>query len=493
MPGSATGAHPVLNRADPIADPIADLPLPIARSSSALPVSGLLLLAAIAAATRAQGAFYASDQLLLAALLVGAAVAALWSARPTSSELGFVGVFAGAVGVWSMASAVATHHTRAAVPGLALLAGIGVVLVIVRRFDARQRSIVTDGVTAIGVAAALSGWVGVAGHLGPFAHVDQALWRAATSLTYANAAAGLLVPLALLCLARAAESASRRETVLRALALTALLIGLEATFSRGGAFALFVGLAVLLRLSRNRRQLVGMVVSALVGSGIAIPGLLPAIPESSQPHWALAIASALVGLGSAAALAVTLNSRARTPTSPEARRASRVTRMGCRRHWCRHSRGALFLPTMRHAAIAVAHPRLNPASSDRAHESSAALDEIRAHPLLGVGPGTQQLQWSGADGAVYTDQYAHDEYLQTAWKSGLVGLGLMLAMLFAIGRRIVRGSSGPTSPGTWAGAVAGLAALAVASGFDFLWHLPVIPLVGALLAGLSSNSEEQRS
>jgi hypothetical protein len=45
----------------------------------------------------------------------------------------------------------------------------------------------------------------------------------------------------------------------------------------------------------------------------------------------------------------------------------------------------------------------------------------------------------------------------------------------------------------WGGAVAGLAALATASGFDFLWHLPVIPLVGALLAGLSSNSEEQPS
>jgi O-antigen ligase len=241
--------------------------------------------------------------------------------------------------------------------------------------------------------------------------------------------------------------------------------------------------------------LVGRLVSALVGSGIAIAGLLPAIPDSSKPHWALAVASALLGLGSAAALAVTFNSRARTPTLPEARRHVRRALLG----WAVGAVGvgtlaaALFLPTMRHAAIAVAHPRLNPASSDRAHESSAALDEIRAHPLLGVGPGTQQLQWSGADGAVYTDQYAHDEYLQTAWKSGLVGLGLMVAMLFAIGRRIVRGSSGPTSPGTWAGAVAGLAALAVASGFDFLWHLPVIPVVGALLAGLSSNSEEQRS
>jgi len=500
MRGSATGTHPALNRFDPATE----MPLSIDPPSSALPASGLLLLAAIAAATRAQGAFYASDQLLLAALLLAAAAAALWSARPSSSELGFVGVLAGAVGAWSMASAVAAHHVRAAVPGLALLAGIVVVLVIVRRFDARQRSVVADGVTAIGVAAALSGWVGVAGHVGPLAHVDQALWRAATTLTYANAAAGLLVPLALLALARAAESTSRRETMLRVLAVTTLLLGLEATFSRGGAFALFVGLAVLLGLSRDRRRLVGMLVSALVGSGIAIAGLLPGVPDSSRPHWALAIASAVLGLGSAAALAVTLDSRARTRTSPAS--PTSPTSSGSRSHGRRALLGwaagagvvstlavALFVPTMRHAVVAVAHPRLNPASSDRAHESAAALHEIRAHPFVGVGPGTQQLQWSGSDGAAYTDQYAHDEYLQMAWKSGLVGLGLVLAMFFAIGRRVVRGRIGPTSPGMWGGAVAGLAALGTASGFDFLWHLPVIPLVGALLAGLSSNSEEQRS
>jgi O-antigen ligase len=326
----------------------------------------------------------------------------------------------------------------------------------------------------------MSGWVGVAGHIGPLAHVDQALWRAATTLTYANAAAGLLVPLALLALAKAAESASRVETMLRCLAVTTLLVGIEATFSRGGAFALLVGLAVLFGLTCHRRRLVGMLVSALVGSGIAIAGLLPGIPDSSTPHWALAIASMLLGLGTAAALAVTLNSRALLGWTVGLVGVSALA-------------AALFVPTMRHAVVAVAHPRLNPASSDRAHESSAALDEIRAHPLVGVGPGIQQLQWSGPDGAVYSDQYAHDEYLQLAWKSGLVGLGLVLAMFVAIGRRIVRGRIGPASPGMWGGAVAGLAALATASGFDFLWHLPVIPLVGALLAGLSSNSEEQPS
>ncbi|MDQ1542276.1 MAG: hypothetical protein QOH29_3002, partial [Actinomycetota bacterium] len=233
MRGSPTGADGALIQIDPLPE----IPRSIEPSSNGLPASGLLLLAAIVAATRAQGAYYASDQLLLAALLLAAAAAALWSARVTSSELGFVGLLAGAVGAWSVASAVAAHHVRAAVPGLALLAAIIVVLVIVRRFDGRQRSILADGVTAIGVAAAVSGWLGVAGHIGPLAHVDQALWRAATTLTYANAAAGMLVPLALLALAKAVESTSRVETMLRSLAVTVLLVGIEATFSRGGAFA----------------------------------------------------------------------------------------------------------------------------------------------------------------------------------------------------------------------------------------------------------------
>lgn len=38
----------------------------------------------------------------------------------------------------------------------------------------------------------------------------------------------------------------------------------------------------------------------------------------------------------------------------------------------------------------------------------------------------------------------------------------------------------------WAGAVAALAALLIHSGFDFLWQLPVIPLTGGLLVGLTS-------
>jgi len=37
--------------------------------------------------------------------------------------------------------------------------------------------------------------------------------------------------------------------------------------------------------------------------------------------------------------------------------------------------------------------------------------------------------------------------------------------------------------------VAGLCGLAAASLLDFLWHVPVIPLVGAVLAGLCAPTK----
>jgi hypothetical protein len=40
--------------------------------------------------------------------------------------------------------------------------------------------------------------------------------------------------------------------------------------------------------------------------------------------------------------------------------------------------------------------------------------------------------------------------------------------------------------GRWAGASAAVTALAVHSGFDFLWHPAVLPLLGGLLCGLAA-------
>jgi O-antigen ligase len=80
--------------------------------------------------------------------------------------------------------------------------------------------------------------------------------------------------------------------------------------------------------------------------------------------------------------------------------------------------------------------------------------------------------------------YAHDEYLQTLVELGAIGLALLLALLGAAALVVLRRPDGGGYPAAAAGAVAALGALAVHSAFDFVWHVPVIPLTAAALLGL---------
>jgi O-antigen ligase len=445
----------------------------VAAPRRSMPVAALLLLAALAAGVRAQGAFYAGGQLVVGVLVVAAAVAALRSRRIRGREFGLPGVFASMLAAWSIASDVVAHHAAAALPGVALLAAILVTFAIVARLDATQRGWFVDAITVIGVAAGLSGWVGVVAHVAPLAHVDQGLWRAATTLTYANAAAGLLVPIAFVALVRLAESVSRCDRAVRSVAATALLVSIAATFSRGGAVAMLAGLVVL-ALVPDRRAIGRALVGPAVGASIGVAGLLVGVPQNAHSHVVAASALLVVGIGVAAAIASLATSRQLVLIVGAAIVAAAVA--------------IVMSPSTRHAALTIAHPRLTTTSDDRAHESSAALSQIEKRPLLGAGSESQTLQWSAPDGSVMIDRYAHDEYLQVAWKSGVVGLALLVAMFGAFAARIRRGHR-QVSSAMWAGAVAGLCGLAASSALDFLWHVPVIPLVGAVLAGLCAPTK----
>ena len=67
--------------------------------------------------------------------------------------------------------------------------------------------------------------------------------------------------------------------------------------------------------------------------------------------------------------------------------------------------------------------------------------------------------------------------------SGTAGLGVLA---YSIWRRRPRRRAGQPSArfGRWVGVVAALSALGVHSAFDFLWHIPLIPLIGAALVGM---------
>jgi O-antigen ligase len=138
---------------------------------------------------------------------------------------------------------------------------------------------------------------------------------------------------------------------------------------------------------------------------------------------------------------------------------------------------------MADTAVRLTDTRLTIASPDRAAAARAALQLAADRPLTGTGPGRAVLTWVQHNGRV-TSRYVHNEYLQVLAELGFVGLALLVVLLASLAWTIWRGRLHTPSTAIWAGAAAGLAALAVHSALDFLWHLPAIPLAGAVLAGL---------
>lgn len=139
------------------------------------------------------------------------------------------------------------------------------------------------------------------------------------------------------------------------------------------------------------------------------------------------------------------------------------------------------------AADQLARTRLVTQSSDRGHEWSAALDQFTARPVAGQGPGRATFTWRADDGRWMQARFAHNEYLELLATQGLVGLASLgvagALVLRAWRRRSQISATGSPPDGIRIGAVGALVTFAVHSAFDFLWHVPLLPLVAALLAG----------
>jgi len=429
-----------------------------------LPLHALLLVVALVVAVAAQGAYYGGGQQVLAVVLLLVLFAAL-RARSWSRDdalLPPVGTGA-ALAAWTAGSATVAGDITAALPVIALLAGVVVVLVAVRRLTGGQRDALAAAVVAVGGLVAASGWVGVAWRVTPWALEDQGLWRAATTLTYANAAAGLLVPLASLAVARLVT----RPGVPANLAAWLLLVGAGATLSRGGVLALAVGAAVLATLLGPGRTLRATGPPTL-GAVVALAGLAPSMPASSPPRPVLAAAALMVGVGVAVGAS---------------HLPSRLLALGLALVVLAAGAGLAVGGRGGDAAATGAGTRLNVASPDRVAAARAALQLAAERPLTGTGPDRAVLTWVQNSRRV-TGRYVHNEYLQVLAELGFVGLALLVVLLASLARAVWRGRPHAPSTAVWAGAAAGLGALAVHSALDFLWHLPAIPLVGAVLAGL---------
>jgi O-antigen ligase len=118
----------------------------------------------------------------------------------------------------------------------------------------------------------------------------------------------------------------------------------------------------------------------------------------------------------------------------------------------------------------------------------------RHHLVTGVGPTHLAVRWVDAQGQLTEAHFTHNEYLQLAAEQGVVAPALVVAGLglvaWALGRRVVRSGR---SDWLAAGALGGVAAFAVHSAFDFVWHVPVVPVVVAALVGAGLGLPISRS
>jgi O-Antigen ligase len=443
-------------------------------ATASLPVHGLLLIVALAAAVVSQGAYYAAGQWLVTGVLVAALVAALWAQWWSRADLRLAVLAAcAALAAWTVLRAALAGDAAEAGPTVAVLGGLAIVLLVGRRLTRPQRAAVMAAMVATGALAALTGWVGVAWHIRPWAITDQGLWRAATTLTYANAAAGLLVPLVLVALA---QLAARPRSAVAAMTACLLLVGVAATLSRGGALALLGGVAVLVWLL-GPRPVLGAATAPVAGAAIALAGLVPSMPANGPARPALAVGALAGGLAVAAGLA-RLSVRARVGVLGIIAALAVVM--------------LLQAGPITQAAHSIGGPRLTVVSADRAGALGAGLRLAAEHPLIGVGPGQASFIWATAEGRTVIGRYAHNEYLQVLVELGIIGFLLLLILLAAITRTIWQDRAATPSPAAWAAIAAGLVALALHSALDFLWHIPAIVLTAALLIAMATPTTPQQ-
>jgi hypothetical protein len=429
--------------------------------------SGLVLLLALAAAAFGQGAYFSAVRWFVVALLGVAVVLALAARQLPATDLRDGLVLPGVLlAGWALVRAWAAGSPASGIGWALFGAGTVAVVVVSRRLGTTARGMLLGGLLTIGVAVALSGWLGVALHMRPWGLPSQGLWRAASTLTYANATAGLLVPLALVALARL--TATPRAIPL-SLAAMCLLTGTGAALSRAGVAALGAGLVVLCWLIGPRQVLRAGAVPA-VGAAVALLGLLPSlrVAAPARPEFA--------AVAMAAGLAVVFLAQRYTgwtlalPVIGAALAAAAFL--------------IVLAPQVHDAVHVLTIARLTLASPARSGEAAAAIRVIASHPLAGVGPG-HALRWTSPGGVVYVDQYAHDEYLQILTDLGVVGAALVAVFLVTAGRLLCRARSRSADRALWAGAVAAAIAFAVHSGFDFIWQVPAIPLTVAAIVGLA--------
>lgn len=425
-----------------------------ARDVAAGAPATLALAAGIVIAVLARGGFSGVARLgVIGAVAIAVVVTGLQGQRANPSF-----VVAGALMIAAAApAAVANEAGRGFVAHGSMALLVAGAAWAAANVPASDRRVLRALVLSSSVVVAVTGWVGVVARLEPWAQVDQELWRAASSVTYANAAATLCAIGWLLAATDRDPFPGRVLDVCGSLCV----VGAVATLSRAGLVALAVAAVVILTLKGLSWLAVAM--PSLLGGGVASAALLPGLATDGSAQPVVAVVGLLIGLAVAAY-------------------AGRVTRPA-----------VLAVGTLG-VGVGVAvgllslgsnvEGRFSPMSTDRADAWQAAWDEFVADPIFGRGPGELDLVWVREDGP-WSIAFVHNEYLEILAETGLVGLALMLAGLAVL---VVRGLE-IADPSRRALIVAVVVLVALQSFFDFLWHIPAVVVVAGVVIGASRASE----
>lgn len=396
------------------------------------------------AAVWQKGAFFSTEAGVVA---IGSLLIVCASLPLLEREELFTTLAVGALTFWWLLSALVHHHGGFLPEGASMLGFLAAFLAI-RHLPERSRQAAAAGVVAIGAVSAVVGLWAVAFRSFPLAMPAQGFWRAATTLTYSNAAGALFAMCLLIALGLSQRVPWHR------VAIALIVAGLVATESRGALLALLVALPIV-----PVRQLGQAVWSALLGVGAGAVMVAASHGPGREPA---AFAAVLVAGGLAWLL-------------PPARRPQ-LTR--------RQIAGVALLAVVAVALAGLAlhtpiSARVQTASSDdRGREWTAAIDQWRRAPVTGVGPDVLlQLDTSPPS----YDQFAHNEYLQMLADGGVVGVVLLAASGVAVARSLHRRDVATSC------ATAAVVAFAVAGTLDFDWHLPALALIAGGAAGMADG------
>lgn len=428
------------------------------------PVGTAMLLASLTFAVLRQGAYHQWQHQVFAWLVLGSAVL-LVLVRSCRPALATAAVIVAPLFLSTAVSSVLSDDRTDARSTFLQILLVGVGLAAGAAIPEQRRITLLHGFLMIAMIVAATAVYGVAAHSAPWGRITAGVWRGSSSLTYSNAAAAVLGPGALLTFGLAARSTSRGYPVVAA----ALAVALISTQSRAGiAATALVGLWLIRR--QGARGFAETALPILAGVIIGIPLLLVYASDAKDPQPAIVLVTIIVGLG-VTAVAWPWRTRIRHPVMAVGGLAfsglvlATITGMAS-------SLGQRL--TLRSGTTAQGEDA-SVLFGDRGREWSTAWDQFMERPVVGHGPGVVNLTWT-EDGRSFRALFVHNEYLEYAVTNGAVGLAALAlsAMLF------LRFRSANTPDVAVLFVIAGYL---LHSGFDYLWHLPALPVLFAVVAG----------